>query len=146
VDPPDRCAGEGLEQSPPAGAGGESSLGQIRLDRTEDLLCQLPPWTLQVEHELCLGGGGGEQLVQTEPWAAPRRLEPPPVPEDRNRAGRFQVPDFQPAPIKVDVSLYKGRLEALRGAKIGEAIPGSMRDQERAVVVEVARAAHRARV
>jgi hypothetical protein len=145
VDTTDRCAGEGLEQSPPAGADGESSLGQIRLDRTEDLLCQLPPWALQVEHQLCLGGGGGEQLVQTEPWA-PRRLELPPVPENRDRAGRFQVPDLQPAPIKVDVSFYKGRLEALRGAEIGEAIPGSMRDQERAVVVEVGRAAHRARV
>jgi hypothetical protein len=142
-------AGEGLEHSPPAGAHGELPLSQVRLDRTKDVLGQSLPRALQVQHQLRLGGRGREQLVQAE-LSAPRRSELPPIPENRNRSGCLQVPDLEPAPVEADVSFYKGRLEALCGVEIGEAIPGAVCHEERAqpVLAEVREewSAHRARV
>jgi hypothetical protein len=126
-----RCVGEGLEQSPPAGGDGEASLRQVGRERMDDALGESLPWALQIEQELRLGGRGGKQLFQTK-LRAPRRLKPPPIPENRDRPGRLQVPDLEPASIEADVSFYKGRLEALCGAKVREAIPGAVCDEERA--------------
>jgi hypothetical protein len=143
------CSCEGLEQSPRARAHGKTSLAQVWLDRTEDMLGKSLPRPLQVEHELSLGGHGREQLLQAQ-LPAPRRLELPSIPKNGDRPGRLQVPDLQPAPIEADVSFYKGRLEELCGVEIGETIPGAVRDEERAppVLAEArqGRLAHRARV
>jgi hypothetical protein len=122
---------EGLEQPPPARADGEPSLGQVRLELTEDEVGQSLPRAFEIEHELGLRGRGREQLSQTQ-LGAPRRLEPPPIPENRDRPSGLQVPDLEPAAVKPDVSFYKGRLEALCGVEVGEAVPGAVCDEERA--------------
>jgi hypothetical protein len=143
------CAGERLEQPPPAGTHGEPALAQVRLELAEDVVGQSLPRPLQVQYQLGVRGRGREQLVQLQS-PAPRRLELPPIPENRDRPGGLQVPNLQPAPIEADVSFYKGRLEALCGAEIGEVIPGAVRHEERAqsVVADVREEwpAHRARV
>jgi hypothetical protein len=109
------------------GADCEPSLAKVGLDRAEDTLSQSLPRPLQIQHELGVDRGGREQLVQTQA-RAPRRLELPPIPENRDWPGRLQVPDLEPAPIEADVSFYKGRLEALCGVEIEKAVPGAVCD------------------
>jgi hypothetical protein len=144
-----RGSRERLEQSPPARADGEPSGIQIRLELAEYPLGQSLSRAFQVEHQLGLAGCGREQLVQGEPRAPPAS-ELPAIPENRDRPRRLQVSDFEPAPIEPDVSLYKGRLEALRGLEAGKAVPSTVRHEERArpAVVERRRGwpAHRPRV
>ena len=149
MNPAYRRTGEGLEQSPPAGADGEAPLPQVRLELTDHALGQSPSRPLQIEYELGLRSRCREQLVQAEP-AAPRCSNLPAIPENRDRPGRLQVPDFESAPIEADVSFYKGRFEALGVSKIGELVPSAVRDEERArpTVVELRQEwpAHRGRV
>jgi hypothetical protein len=149
MNPADRRTGEGLEQSPPTGADREPSLPEVRLELTKHALTQTPSRALQVEDELGLRIRCRQQLVQVQP-PAPLRFELPAIPENRDRPGRLQVPDFESASIEADVSFYKGRLEALRGAKVGEPVPSAVRDEKRArpAVVELRQEwpAHRGRV
>jgi hypothetical protein len=88
-----RCAGEGLEQPPPARADSEPPLGQVRLDLAEDELGQSLPGALQIEHELGLRVRGSQQLFEAQ-LPTPRRYELPPIPENRDRPGRLQVADL----------------------------------------------------
>jgi hypothetical protein len=60
------CAGEGLEQSPPAGADSELPVAEVRLDCMEDALGQSLSRSLQVQHELSLGRRRCEQIVQAQ--------------------------------------------------------------------------------
>ncbi|HEX2434533.1 MAG TPA: hypothetical protein VHI55_11360, partial [Gaiellaceae bacterium] len=68
-------------------------LGQVRLDLAEDELGQSLPGALQIEHELGLRVRGSKQLFEAQ-LPTPRRLELPPIPENRDRSGRLQVADL----------------------------------------------------
>lgn len=143
-----RRSGEHVEQSPPTRAHGEASLVQVWLDGLEDAFGELHPGAFQVQDELGLGGRRGQQLDQVQS-RAPRCSELPAIPQDRDRAGRLEMPDLEPASVEADVSFYKGRSEAFRGPESGQAVSGAVCDEKRGLPSRGARRrwpAHRGRV
>src|SRR5690606_39340420 len=60
------------------------TLGQARLDRLAHEACELRAATLEIEHELGLAMGGGEEIGQ-EQMPPERRSELPAVPVERGR-------------------------------------------------------------
>jgi hypothetical protein len=126
----DRKPRERLEQLPPTRADGEAASAQIRANGLAHSFGQPDPRALEVEHELGLRRGRAQQLGQEEP-RAPRRREPPAVPENRQRADRLQVPNLEAPVIEPDVSLDERAAEQLRCAEVVDAVAGPVGDQER---------------
>lgn len=130
VDAANGARGERLEQPPATRAHGEPAPAQVWPDGVEDTLGKAQPRSLQIQHELRRGGSRGEQLVQVQP-RAPRRLELPAIPKDRQRPDRLQVADLEPAAEETDVSFDQRSAEAFRRPQVGEAVARAVRDEER---------------
>lgn len=134
VDAANRKAGERLEQCPPPGADGEPPVSEIGPDGIEDAPTESRPRPLQIEQELCLRSGSGEEVVQLQsrvPWGR----ELPPIPEDGERPDRLEVPHLEPIAMESDIGFDEGGAELLGYFQVSEAIARAVRDEERVVPI-----------
>ena len=125
-----RVAHERVEHAPAAGANRESTATEVRLDGSEGEDRESLVSSFEVEHELCLVGRRGEQLVQLQSWP-PRRYDLPAIPQYGQRACRLQVTDLEPSAVEPDVGFRERRTEVLSCPQVGESIACAVRDEER---------------
>jgi hypothetical protein len=84
----------------------------------------------EVEHQLGVAAGGGQQLVEQQP-RRPRGREFPAIPEDRERTYGLSVAHLEAAAEQVDVSLDEPEPQRLRRPQALEIVPGPVGDDER---------------
>ena len=125
-----RVARERVEHAPAAGTNRESTATEVRLDGREGESRESLVSSFEVEHELCLVGGRGEQLVQLQS-RTPRRYDLPAIPQYGQRACRLQVTDLEPSAVEPDVGFRERRTEVLSCPQVGEAVACAVRDEER---------------
>lgn len=135
-------AGEGVEHAPVAGADRESAAAEMWFESRQDARDEPFPASLEVEHELCLGGRGAEQFRQLES-RQPRRHDLPAIPEDGQRAHRLQMADFEPPVVEPDVGFDERGADSLSCPQVDEPIACAVRDEERVLpAYEKARRGH----
>ena len=125
-----RVTRERVEHAPAAGTDRESAATEVGLDGREGESRESLVSSLEVEHELCLVGGRGKQLVQLQS-RPPRRHDVPAIPQYGQRAGRLQVTDLEPSAVEPDVGFDESRAEVLNCPQVGEAVARAVRDEER---------------
>ena len=125
-----RVAREHVEHAPAAGTNRESTATEVRLDGREGESRESLVSSFEVEHELRLVGGRGEQLVQLQS-RPPRRYHLPAIPQYGQQARRLQVTDLEPSAVKPDVGFDERRTEVLSCPQVGESVARAVRDEER---------------
>ena len=123
-------ARERVEHAPATGTNRESTATEVPLDGREGESRESPVSSFEVEHELCLARGRGEQLVQLQS-RTPRRRHLPAIPQYGQRASRLQVTDLEPSAVEPDVGFDERRREVLSCPQVGEAVACAVRDEER---------------